>query len=198
MKQFLKTDKGKEFIRKSIESRNNDDFRRLQSIKCRAANNTPECKERHSKLMKQIYSSEELRERERGEKNPRAQSVKQFDLNGNFIKEYGTITQASKETGIGLARISDVARGNRKTAGGFKWEFSNDKHIRHTRKPAYHPENDKNRKSIIQYRLDGTFVREYPGIAEATRQNNFNHRTNIISNLKGRTKSAYGFIWKYK
>ena len=199
MKIFLQTDKGKEFARKSIESRrNNDEFKKSQSIKCKALNNTPEYKERHSKLMKEIYSSEELRERERGKNNPRAQSVKQLDLNGNFIKEYDTITQASKETGIGLARISDVARGNGKTAGGFVWKFSNDKNIHHKKKPVYHIENDKNLKPILQYDLNGTFIREYRGIAEATRINGFNHRTNIISNLKGRTKSAYGFVWKYK
>lgn len=198
MKAFLQTDKGKESLQKSIESRNNDEFKKSQSVKCKAANNTPEYKERHSKLMKEIYSSEELRERERGKNNPRAQSVKQFDLDGNFIKEFDTITQASRETGVGLARISDVARGNRKTAGGFVWVFSNDKKIIHEKKPIYHAENDKNLKPILKYDLNGTFIAEYRGIAEATRANGFKHRTNIISNLKGRTKSAYGFIWKYK
>lgn len=198
MKNFLQTNKGHEFARRSIESRKNEEFRKSQSIKCKAANNTPEYKERQSKLMKEIYSSEKLRERKRGKNNHRAQPVKQFSLDGNFIKEYDTITQASKETGVGIARISDVARGNRKTAGGFIWKFSNDKNIQHKTKPIYHAENDKNLKPILQYDLNGTLVGEYRGIAEATRINGFNHRTNIISNLKGRTKTAYGFIWKYK
>lgn len=198
MKSFLQTNEGKEFMKKSIASRNNEEFRKSQSIKCKVANNTSEYKENQSKLMKEIYSSEELRDRERGKNNPRAQSVKQFDLDGNFIREYDTITQASKETGVGISRISDVARGNRKTAGGFVWKFSNDKKIHHKKKPVYRAENDKNLKPIIQYSMDGNFIREYPGIAEAARINNFKDRTNIISNLKGRTKSAYGFIWKYK
>lgn len=198
MKVFFKTPEGKAFQRKSIESRNNEEFRKNQSVKCKAANRTQEYRERHSKLMKEIYSSEELRDKERGSKNPRAQGIKQFNLDGIFIKEYETITQASKETGVGIARISDVARGNRKTAGGYIWKFSNDKHIHHKKKAIYNIENDKCLKLILQYTKNGEFVAEYKGIAEATRINEFKNRTNIISNLKGRTKSAYGFIWKYK
>ena len=57
---------------------------------------------------------------------------------------------------------------------------------------------DKNAIPIIQYKKDGTFVSEYLSIADATRKNNYKNRTNIISNLKGKTKSAYGYVWKYK
>lgn len=198
MKNFLKTDAGKAFLKKSLESRSTREFKEILSIKCRAANNTLEYRKRHSELMKKVYSSEELRDRERGKNNPRSQGVYQLDVDGTFIKEYDTITQASKETGIGIARISDVARGNRKTAGGFVWKFSNDKHIRHKKKPVYHVENDKSLKPILQYDMNGNFVREYIGIADAARINGFPNRTNIICNLKGRTKSAYGFVWKYK
>ena len=198
MKAFFQTPEGREFQKKSIESRKSEEFKRSQSVKCKATNRTQEYRERQSKLMKEIYSSEELRDRERGGKNPRAQSVNQFNLDGTFIKEYETITQASKETGVNLARISDVARGNRKTAGGYIWKFSNDKHIHHKKRPVYKIENDKCLKPILQYTMDGDFVAEYRGIAEATRVNGFNNRTNIICNLKGRTKSAYGFVWKYK
>ena len=197
-KEFLKTEQGKQFQEKSIASRKTAEFKRKLSIQCKLANNTKEYKERHSKLMREIYSSEVLRERERGKNNPRAQGVKQFDERGNFIREYDTITQASRETGVHISRISDVARGNRKTAGGFVWVFSNDKKIVHKRRPVYNPEKDKNLKPILQYDLNGNFIKEYIGIADATRLNGFKNRTNIICNLKGRTKSAYGFIWKYK
>ena len=47
--------------------------------------------------------------------------VLQFDLDGNFIKAYDTITQASKATGVNDTCISDCTRGTQKTAGGFVW-----------------------------------------------------------------------------
>lgn len=51
--------------------------------------------------------------------------VLQFDKKGNFIEEYESIDNAIKETGI--IHISDVCRGERKTAGGYIWKYKNDK-----------------------------------------------------------------------
>lgn len=50
--------------------------------------------------------------------------VCQFDLNGNFIKEYQSTREASRITGIANSSISAVCRGKRSTAGNFKWNFS--------------------------------------------------------------------------
>lgn len=47
--------------------------------------------------------------------------VIQYDLNGNFIKEWSSITEARLKTNIN--KIDKVARGEGKTAGGFKWEY---------------------------------------------------------------------------
>lgn len=123
MKDFLKTEKGKEFQRKSIESRNNDEFRKRQSEICRKANNTPEYLKKQSEIVKNMWKSDDYRNSHCGVNNPRAHGVVQFDLNGNYIKEYDTITQASKETGVCLSKISAVAMGKRKTSGGYIWKY---------------------------------------------------------------------------
>lgn len=49
--------------------------------------------------------------------------VEQYDLSGNFIKSYESITQAAKITGINASCISRAATQERRTAGGFKWQF---------------------------------------------------------------------------
>ncbi len=52
-------------------------------------------------------------------------------------------------------------------------------------------------KRVGQFELDGvTMIAEFPTASEAERQTNFK-RKNIQSNAIGRTKTAYGFIWKY-
>ena len=51
--------------------------------------------------------------------------IMQFDKNNTFIKEYNSMREAEKETGISNATISKVCRGLGKTAGGYKWKFSN-------------------------------------------------------------------------
>ena len=199
MKAFLQSDRSEEFKRKSLETRRTGEFRKEQSIRSQRVLNTPEFHKRHSERMKEVNNRPEMVARHKGAKNSHAQTVQQFDLNGNFIKEYETVAQAERETGINNSKISAVARGNRKTAGGYKWVYPNPKEIRYTnRKNTYKPDNDKNRMAIVQYTKQGDYIAEYNSIAEATRINKFSDRTNIIANLKGRTKSAYGFVWKYK
>ena len=123
MKEFLTTEKGKEFQRKSIESRNNDEFRKRQSIVCKKANQTKEYIDRQSELVKKMWESPEYREKHCGSNNPKSRAIIQFDLNGNFINEFKTITLASECTGASASKICAVAKGKRNTAGGYKWEY---------------------------------------------------------------------------
>lgn len=51
--------------------------------------------------------------------------VSQFSIDGIFMKEYTSIKNASKETGVNYYSISDCCRGKNKTAGGYRWVFSN-------------------------------------------------------------------------
>ena len=50
---------------------------------------------------------------------------------------------------------------------------------------------------IFQFSLDGTFIREWPSLSEASHQLKTSIG-NICSCLKGRYKSAGGFVWRYK
>ena len=198
MIEFLKTDKGKEFQMKSIKSRDNDEFRKEQSKRCRKANNTKEYIERQSAIVKEMWKSEEYKKAHSGENNVRANAVKQYDLDGNFIKEYKTIKEASEKTGANASKISDVASGNRKTAGGYVWKYSCNKNAVNKREYKKGVPNLKCSKAIEQYDKDGNFLKEYVSAAEAVRENGFKDRTNIISCLKSKTKTAYGYVWKYK
>ena len=55
-------------------------------------------------------------------------------------------------------------------------------------------------KPIIQYDLEGNFIKEFNSITEACLLvfNDFNKNPNITQCCKGRIKTAYGFIWEYK
>lgn len=55
----------------------------------------------------------------------------------------------------------------------------------------------KNSIPILQFTKDGTFVREWPSACEAYRQLGI-HPQHICGCLKGKRKSAGGYIWKYK
>lgn len=51
--------------------------------------------------------------------------VLQFDLDGNFIKEYPSVNEAARQTGINFNSISRCCRcvPHCKTAGGYIWKF---------------------------------------------------------------------------
>ncbi len=49
--------------------------------------------------------------------------VIKFDLDGNFICEYESLTMASKDNEINLSNLSRCCRNKRATCGGFRWSF---------------------------------------------------------------------------
>lgn len=59
-------------------------------------------------------------------------------------------------------------------------------------KPKY-----KHRKPILQYTLDDVFVKEFDSAKSASEELNI-YPTSITACCKGKLKSAYGYIWKYK
>lgn len=66
-----------------------------------------------------------------GKKNPhykfggctsRALPIRQYTMEGAFIKDYDCAATAMRETGIDQNSIRQVARGMRKSAGGYLWK----------------------------------------------------------------------------
>ena len=57
--------------------------------------------------------------------------------------------------------------------------------------------NNPNSKTILQYNMDGAFVREWTGIAETARAIHC-APSQIFACLSGRRKTGAGFIWRYK
>jgi len=63
---------------------------------------------------------------ENSKKNSRTKAVLQYDLDNNFINEYFSIGEASRQLKIPASNISNCLLGNRNTAKGFKWRYKND------------------------------------------------------------------------
>lgn len=63
-----------------------------------------------------------------GKENARSIPVIQLSIDGIKIKEWVNMSQAALALGIGNGDICNVCKGNRKSAGGYKWEYL---HISH-------------------------------------------------------------------
>lgn len=54
----------------------------------------------------------------------RLKKVYQYSINGDFIAEYESMTEASKKVGISSGQLSDCCRGKHKTGKGFVWSYT--------------------------------------------------------------------------
>lgn len=56
---------------------------------------------------------------------------------------------------------------------------------------------EKIKKSVMQYDMDGTFIKRWNSIKDATYSIVGHKSGRIVDCLKGRCASAYGYMWKY-
>lgn len=117
--------------------------------------------------------------------------VYQYDLSGNFIKEYKSAHEAARENNIQFTNICKVCRGERKTAGGFGWSYTKTENIGPIKTKRLGD------GTVLQFTKEGEFVAEYSSAKEARRQTGINDST-IGLVCKGKGKTAGGFVWKYK
>lgn len=60
-----------------------------------------------------------------GSKSPRAKMIDMLDENGEYIKTFGSTTEAARELKIHYTSIVKCCTKERKNAGGYKWRYSN-------------------------------------------------------------------------
>lgn len=107
--------------------------------------------------------------------------VYQFDLDGNLIKEWVSIREASNVTGI---EIYNIHRGlKHSTAGGFIWDRSNTT----TKRP--------DTPMVYQFTRDGDFVKSYRSATVAAKELGISN-CNISGSIKHRKLTVGGFIWE--
>lgn len=124
-------------------------------------------------------------------------SIIQFSLDGEYIKEWNSITDASNYLNISKDNIISCCSGRYKQSGGFIWKYKENYNDGDIVKPYVDERYNKRKISIIQLTLDGDFIAEWDGITDAAKELGVNN-SNISACCKGRMKSAYGYMWVYK
>lgn len=117
-------------------------------------------------------------------------SVYQFDLQGNLIKCFKSVCEASKQfTNTNSARvaISDVCNGNRVQALGYYWSF----------KSKFEPKRNNHLAPVAKYDDEGNFLESYSTLKEAAEAHGLKTSANIIAAIKGTQKHCGGFRWRY-
>lgn len=127
--------------------------------------------------------------------NP-SKAVDQYSKNGEFIQTYESRKEASLKTGADISAIGRCCDDKQKTSMGYIWrphgvDLTNEHLIwcNSTGKEGM-------RIPIIQYSLDGIFVKEFDSTIEIKKELGYDNSA-IIKCCKGDQQSSYGFIWRY-
>jgi hypothetical protein len=97
----------------------------------------------------------------------------------------------SEETKI---KMSKAHLGNKKRVGCIMSEEAKQSIGLKNSKPKPKVFSEKKSKPILQCDLENNFIKEWSSIIEAQKR----YGNSIINNLRGNTKTAYGYKWKYK
>lgn len=113
--------------------------------------------------------------------------VKQYDLLGNFIKEYPSAAEAARCLNIDRTHITKACKHGGMTFG-FLWCYSKDEITR--------PYRRKCQKDLVQFDLNFNFINIYNSIKSASCVTGIS--SDCLSKCaNGQNKTAGGFIWRY-
>lgn len=121
--------------------------------------------------------------------------VEQYDLKGNYIATYKSISEAGRQLNIQPSNIGYCCNNNPRYshAGGFLWKFKDsNKEI----KPIIKKIHSTKKRTLGQYTLEDKLITTFPSAMEAERQIQINHR-HISEVCNKQRKSAGGYHWKY-
>lgn len=126
----------------------------------------------------------------------RQKKVFQYTLDGEFVAEYRSESEASRQTGINQTHINGCCNHKYgfKTAKNFIFVYENEREIIYDIIKEYN--RYKDRTKIIQLSKDGVFINEYQSATEANRILGIDS-SSIIACCRGKRKTAGGSIWKY-
>lgn len=118
--------------------------------------------------------------------------IKQYDKYGNYIKTFKSIKEASKEIGIGIGNISTSCqkKGGNLTNGLYRWTYEYDEIDKSKIKIP------DNQRPVTQYDLQGNIIKKWNSMIEASKELNIPYNK-INFCCKGRSKTSYGYIWKF-
>ena len=125
-----------------------------------------------------------------GAESPLAKKCYQYDMKGNFIREWGSITDVAIRFNDVTGNVSAACSGKYKTFHGFIWSYKKEK-------IDVNAHRNGGGERTYQYSKDGKFIKEYFNMEDAVKESGVD-KSNITKCCLGKRKTAGGFIWSHK
>ena len=121
--------------------------------------------------------------------------VAQYKLNGEFIRIWPSIREVKRTLYIkGWKTICSACNGKSHSAAGYQWRYIGEGEVPSPNIGPCRRRCSTSPKTVYKYSLDKTFVCSYESVTEAARSVNIS-ASNISACIKGKQKSAAGYLW---
>lgn len=115
----------------------------------------------------------------------RGRIIYQYSLTGEYLAEYKNAAEANKAIGKSVNIGAAIKMG--RTAGGFQWSLE-----KLDKMPNVSTKTVGKARKVGQYTKDGNLIKIYKTVTECKKD-----FPSCQDNLKGKTKSSGGFVFKY-
>lgn len=142
-----------------------------------------------------------------GSDNPNSKTILQYDMLGNFVREWSGIADAARALNVNPSSISACLCGNNKSSCNSIWRYKqSDAYTMKVEPIVYQTSKGVKRigthrprsmRRIRQLSKDGELIRIWENYIELEKATGYNNG-NIYKAINGRLKSAYGFKWEYE
>lgn len=120
-----------------------------------------------------------------------SKSIRQYDLDGNFIKEYESSVVVAKLFGVNSECIRNVCNGKFQSVCGFQWRYKAKE-----KRDKIEPIVIRYYGAVAQYTKDGIFVRAYKTIKDAEKETSIDGSSISIACRGKKIVSAGGYQWR--
>ncbi len=114
--------------------------------------------------------------------------VAQYDLDGNFIRHWDSISQASAELGIADSNIQTACQ-KEGYSGEYQWRYYTDENKINPAKIRI--------KKVYRFDLQGNYIDDFKSLHEAAEKTGIDYRA-ISQVCLNKTAQAGGYYWNYE
>lgn len=115
--------------------------------------------------------------------------VYQYSLDGKFMDEFSSMSEASEKTKVDFRYISDNVNGRYQSAGKFIWKKEKSETV-----DKYVEKINYNAKEVHQYSLDDKYIATYKSQAKAAKMTNTD-KSAISDCINGKAKTPNKYVW---
>lgn len=128
--------------------------------------------------------------------------VHMYTLSGEYVRTFPNPAAAAKQLNIGASHIRLACAGTYHIAAGYQWRYADTENEIPEDISSFKPVNAK---SVLMYSATGEFIRVFDSIrnaaihvhAQGLAKSVHGAESNIKHVLKGKTKTACGYQWRY-